>query len=84
MSHVRRVGVGMTLAFATFVLGFMLDAVFSELLALDAGQQGPFAFRGTIESVLPVFVPMFLLGITLWIIWGAVQEERREERRRVR
>jgi len=84
MSHLQRIGVGLTLAFAVFVLGFMLDAVLPELFALDIGREGPFEYRDTIRGVAPFFVPMFLLGIALWIIWGAVRQERREERRRVR
>lgn len=84
MSHVRRIGVGLTLAFAVFVLGFVFDAVFPVLYDLNAGTSGPFEYRPIIRATVPLFVPMFLLGITLWIIWGAVRQERRENRRRVR
>lgn len=84
MSHLRRIGLGLTFAFGVFVLGFIFDAVLPPLFALESGTSGPFSYRPIIKQVAPLFVPMFLLGITLWVIWGSVQEERRTERRRVR
>lgn len=87
MSHVLRLGLAAIMIMAILVLGLIIDtafyAVFDE--TADGIKGGPFDILTHLEGVAQVVVPMMLLGVVLWVIWGAIQEERREEQvRRVR
>lgn len=89
MGHVQRLALGMVFIFATFVLSLIIDAAGYRLLEINKQMgvdQGPFApVLGHIDGVMSLLIPMLLFGIVLWIIWGAVRQERQEEaRRRVR
>jgi len=83
MGAVLRVIVGAFMMFATFVLGLVIDTAGGTLLEInrDMGvDEGPFAPVVTMaDGIIWLIVPLLLLGIVLWMIWGVVQEERREE-----
>lgn len=86
MSHVRRLALATAFIIAVFGLGLVIDVVMPELWALTDQfnvADGPFgAVLPHIEGVQLLVVPALLLGIILWMIWGSIQEERREEARR--
>ena len=72
----------------TLILGLVIDAVVPPLLDANYNQgvgDSPFgAVLTTVKSTAWAIVPVLLFGIIAWMVWGTVQEERREDRRRVR
>lgn len=87
MSHVLRLGLAAMMIMAILVLGLVIDTAFYAVLAETAEgiEGGPFDILTHLEGVAQIVVPMMLLGVVLWVIWGSIQEERREEQvRRVR
>lgn len=86
MSHIRRLSLAAIFAFGAFILGMIIDTVVVELfnVAHDFGaSEGPFgSVIPHLEGVSQFVVPMLLLGISLWVVYGTIQEERREEVRR--
>lgn len=71
---------------ATLVLGLVLDTVFADIAAIavndfnvDSGPFGP--VLGQTIGIADLMVPILLTGIVLWMIWGAIREERQEEKR---
>jgi len=86
MSHVRRFAIGTAWIMMVLVFGLVLDAVVYPLLDINYNMgvdNGPFgAVLGPIEGAATILVPMLLLGIVMWLVWGSIQEERAEEQRR--
>lgn len=86
MGHVQRLALGSMFIFATFALSLVIDSAGYELLRINKEMgvdQGPFApVLGHIDGVMSLLIPMLLFGIVVWIIWGAVKQERQEEARR--
>jgi len=86
MRHVRRLGLGAMFIVAVMVLGLVIDTAVAELIRQNYAfnvDEGPFgSVIGHVEGAAWAIVPLMLLGIALWIIYGAIREERVEERRR--
>jgi len=86
MSHVRRLAIGTAFMFAVLVLGLVLDTAFAEVVTIGSNNfsvaSGPFSLVwGRTIGIADLMVPIMGLGVVLWIIWGAIQEERQEEAR---
>ena len=89
MSHIRRLSLATMFLFATWTLGLVIDATLPTLFEMteDFGVgEGPFAPVVTaVEQTAWAMVPIFSAGILAWLVYGSIQEERREEaRRRIR
>jgi hypothetical protein len=85
MSHVRRLGIGAMFLTAAMILGLVIDTAFYEVLQIVEPKVsgGPFgALIPHVTGVAQIVVPIFMVGTVLWIIWGSIKEERREEQRR--
>jgi len=85
MSHVRRLGLGAMFIMAALVLGVVIDTAVYEVLQVVKPKVagGPFdSLIPHVEGVAWMVVPIFIIGTVLWIIWGSIQETRREEQRR--
>jgi len=85
MSTWRRIGVGLFSTIGLMFGGLIYNEVFvAELLPLvDTGGQ-----FGTpvvwLERIVPVVLVALLAAVWIWVIAGAVQDERTVDRRRVR
>ena len=86
MGHLFRVAVAIVAIIAIGVLGIVLDGAVDPLIhvAYDHGvDEGPFSPVLThADNVRWLFVPGMILGIVLWLVYGTVRQERREEVRR--
>jgi len=86
MRHVRRLGLAAMFIMAVLILGLIVDTAVAELIRQNYAMgvdDGPFgSVIGHIEGAAWAIVPLMLLGIALWTIYGAIREERAEERRR--
>lgn len=71
---------------AAMVLGLIIDTAVFDILEIARSDQfavdeGPFAsILGHVEGMSQLIVPVLIVGTLIWIIWGAVREERQEER----
>ncbi|PCR89435.1 hypothetical protein [Natrinema ejinorense] len=83
---IQRFAIGIMSMFAVMVLGLVMDSAGGELidLAYDYDvHQGPWEpVLSLTENLVWVIVPFLLLGITIWMLWSPVREERREEQMR--
>jgi lipoprotein signal peptidase len=86
MRHVRRLGLGAMFIVAVMILGLVIDTVVYRLLEANRRLGVDETFLSPVlthlEGAAWSIVPIMLGGIVLWIVYGAVQEERREEQRR--
>lgn len=86
MRHVRRLGLGAMFIFAIMVLGLVIDTVVYKLLEENRRLGVDETFLAPVlthlEGVAWSIVPIMLAGVILWIVYGAIREERREEQRR--
>lgn len=85
MSHVRRLSLGAVFIMAALILGLILDTAVYDIYQFvePQVQSGPFAaLPDHVLGVAQLVVPVMLLGTIVWIIWGSIKEERREEQRR--
>jgi hypothetical protein len=85
MSTIQRIGFAFGSTIALGIISIIYQRVFkSELIPL-IGNNGLFSEPVFIlERLVPVIIAMLLLGVWVWVIWGAVQDERTVDRRRVR
>jgi len=86
MSHVRRLAIGTAFMIAVLTLGLILDVVLgtiaSDVAPHFSVDSGPFSLIwGQTMGIADLMVPVMGTGVVLWIIWGAIQEERQEEAR---
>jgi len=85
MSTWRRIGVGLFSTIGLMFGGLIYNEVFvAELLPLvdTSGQFGtPVVW---LERIVPVVLVALLAAVWIWVIAGAVQDERTVDRRRVR
>lgn len=88
MSHVRRLALATTFLIAIWVVGLTLDATLPTLFELNESHgvdEGPFSrVLVAVESTAWSIVPVMSAGVLAWLVYGSIQEERREETRRVR
>lgn len=85
MGTVQRSGYALFATLALAVGGVIYAEVFTaELVPLATEtHSGPFSSRVTwLDQLVPVILVGLLLAVWLWVIWGAVQEERTVQRRR--
>lgn len=86
MAHTLRLAAGFSAIAAVWIFGYMIDATLPKLFTLTEKHNvssGPFAeVAATVDVIRWLFVPGFTIGIVLWMLYGTVQEERREEVRR--
>jgi hypothetical protein len=86
MRHVQRLGLGAMFIMAILILGLVIDTAVVAMIDVNKAhgvQNGPFgAVIGHIEGVGWSIVPIMLMGVVLWIVYGAIREERVEEKRR--
>jgi hypothetical protein len=85
MSTWQRIGVAMFWTLALMVGGLVYNRVFvAELLPL-VDPDGTFSAPVLVlDRLVPVILVMLLLAVWVWVIAGAVQDERTVDRRRVR
>ncbi|SNZ06161.1 hypothetical protein SAMN06269185_1070 [Natronoarchaeum philippinense] len=84
--HLNRLLAAAFSLLAVYVLGIVFDTAGAELMqvARDHGvQNGPFApVLNAAEGITSFIIPFMIVGIVLWVIYGTVSQERREEVRR--
>lgn len=85
MSTFRRIGVALFSTFALMMGGLLYNEVFvSELLPL-VDTSGTFGTPVVwLERLVPIVIGVLLAAVWIWVIAGAVQDERAVDRRRVR
>ncbi|WP_121744887.1 hypothetical protein [Natronorubrum halophilum] len=83
---IRRFIIGISSMFAVLILGLVMDTAGAELISMNRQygvDEGPFApVLSIMDNMVWLIVPALLLGITLWMLWSPVREERREEQMR--
>lgn len=85
MGHFQRFGYGLFATLALGVGGIIYAEVFTTQLAplATGAHSGPFTEQVTwLDQLVPLIIVILLLAVWLWVIAGAVQEERTVERRR--
>jgi len=86
MSHVRRLAITTMFLFAIWTLGLIIDATLPDLIAINEShgvREGPFApVIVAVENTAWALVPVLSAGVLAWLVYGSIQEERREEQRR--
>lgn len=84
MSTFIRLAVTFQATVAVAIGAFFYNTVFIENLLQYAPESGPFAAPvGHLQVVVPIVLVTILAAVWSWLIYGAVQEERRVEQRRM-
>lgn len=84
MSVFLRFAVTFQATIAIAIGGFFYRQVFIENLLEYAPKSGPFAAPvDQLQVVVPIVLVTMLAAVWTWMIYGAIQEERRVDRRRV-
>lgn len=85
MATYQRIGVAIVWTVALAVAGLLYQRVFVGALLPIVDTDGLFSTPVVwLDRIIPVVVVILLLAVWLWVIWGAVQDERTVDRRRVR
>lgn len=85
MSTFKRIGVAMFFTLALAIAAMIYNRVFVQQLLPLVEQGGTFSQPAYIlESLVPILLAVLLAASWLWVIAGAVQDERTVTRRRVR
>jgi len=85
MSTFQRIGVAMFFTLALAIAAMIYNRVFVQQLLPLVEQGGTFSQPAYIlESLVPILLAVLLGASWLWVIAGAVQDERTVDRRRVR
>lgn len=85
MSHMQRFGYALFATLALGIGGIIYSEVFSaSLMPLVTGEHsGQFTqYVEWLDQLVPLIIVILLLAVWLWVIGGAVQQERTVERRR--
>jgi hypothetical protein len=86
MGHVRRLALTTMFLFAIWTLGLIIDATLPELIGINeahGAREGPFGpVIVAVENTAWALVPVLSAGVLAWLVYGSIQEERREEQRR--
>lgn len=85
MSTWRRIGVGLFSTIALMMGGLVYNEVFVEQILPLVETGGQFGTPVVwLERIVPVVLVALLVAVWVWVIAGAVQDERAVNRRRVR
>ena len=85
MSTWQRIGAALKITVALGVAGILYQQVFVESLVGLVNPDGLFSQPVLIlERIVPIVIVTILLATWIWVIAGAVQDERTVDRRRVR
>jgi hypothetical protein len=85
MSTFKRIGVAMFFTLALAIAAMIYNRVFVQQLLPLVEQGGTFSQPAFIlESLVPILLAVLLAASWLWVIAGAVQDERTVDTRRVR
>jgi len=82
MSTWQRIGVGLKFTLALALAAILYQRVFVATLLPQVATDGPFSTPVVwLERVVPVAIVIILLATWVWVIAGAVQDERTVDRR---
>jgi hypothetical protein len=85
MATWQRIGVAIFFTMALAVGGLLYNEVFLQTLLPVVDMDGQFSQPvGLLEVIIPIVLTVLLAAVWLWVIVGAVQDERSVNRRRVR
>lgn len=85
MATWQRLGVAMVWTIGLLFLGMIYNEVFSQALLPMVPTDGPFSTPIVwLDRLAPVVIVILLLAVWVWVVFGAVQDERTVDRRRVR
>jgi len=85
MATWQRIGVAMFFTIALAVGGLLYNEVFVQTLLPVVDMDGQFSQPvGLLEAIVPIVLLVLLAAVWLWVIAGAVQDERTVNTRRVR
>jgi hypothetical protein len=85
MATYQRIGVAMFFTVALMIAGLIYNRVFVQQLLPLIEEGGTFSQPAFIlERLVPILLLVLLLGTWAWVVAGAVQDEQRVSRRRIR
>ena len=85
MATWRRIGFAVFSSLAIAVGALIYNEVFVAELLPIVPTEGPFGTPVVwLERVVPIVLLVLLLAVWVWVVAGAVQDERRVDRRRAR
>ena len=85
MATWQRIGVAIFFTLAVAVGGILYQQVFVDVLLPIVDMNGPYSQAvGLLEVIVPIVLLVLLAASWLWVIAGAVQDERTVDTRRVR
>jgi hypothetical protein len=85
MATWQRIGVAIFFTIGIAVGGILYQQVFVDVLLPVVDMEGQFSQPvGLLEAIVPIVLLVLLAAVWLWVIAGAVQDERTVDRRRVR
>ena len=85
MATWQRIGVAIFFTIALAVGGLLYNEVFVQTLLPVVDMDGQFSQPvGMLDTLVPIVLAVLLAAVWLWVIAGAVQDERTIDRRRVR
>lgn len=85
MATWQRIGVALFFTIGLAVGGLLYNEVFVQVLLPIVDMDGQFSQPVAIlEVIIPIILAVLLAAVWLWVIAGAVQDERTIDRRRVR
>jgi len=85
MATWQRIGVAIFFTIALAVGGLLYNEVFVQTLLPVVDMDGQFSQPvGMLDTLVPIVLAVLLAAVWLWVIAGAVQDERTVDTRRVR
>lgn len=85
MATWQRIGVAIFFTIALAVGGLLYNEVFVQTLLPVVDMDGQFSQPvGMLDTLVPIVLAVLLAAVWLWVIAGAVQDERTIDTRRVR
>ena len=85
MATYQRIGVAFVWTIGLAIGGLVYNRVFADALLPLVDPDGTFSTPVTwLDNLVPVILVILLLAVWVWVIAGAVQDERTVDRRRVR
>lgn len=85
MATFQRIGYALAATVALALVGLIYQRVFVNALYPLIDPNGIFSTPVVwLEQLVPVVIVMLLLAVWVWVVVGAVQDERTVDRRRVR
>lgn len=85
MSTFQRIGFAFGSTVALAIAGTIYQRVFANALLPLVDPEGTFSTPVMwLDNLVPVIIVMLLLAVWVWVVFGAVQDEKAVDRRRVR